>query len=175
MAQTWAVQGDNVNTSIIHLYSTTVTWVERYFSKQCDIMPTTGRNHISNNFTRREVFKAYKDDMLLDIVHFIQYRHFNRLWRSLFNNVVIPRKVRMGVCSVCANLRRMAKSGRTDVEIKNYRWHGSKENMFATFSKITKGYCRWMPCTNALSSLFVILANNQAFIFYNLSSYPQWS
>ena len=59
--------------------------------------------------------------MLLDIVPFIQYRHINRLWRLQFNNVVIPRKVRMGVCSVCVNLKSMAKSGRTDVEIKNYK------------------------------------------------------
>ena len=84
----------------------------------------------------------------------------------------------MGVCSICASLKSMAKSRRTDEEIKNYktllkecqesqalerskamhhrqkalqhpeqymcliRWHGSKENMFATFSKITKGYWR---------------------------------
>ena len=56
-----------------------VTWMERYFSKQCDIMPTTGRLHLSDNFTLHEVYQTYKDDMLLDNVHFIQYRHFNRL------------------------------------------------------------------------------------------------
>ena len=27
----------------------------------------------------------------------------------------------MGVCSVCASLKSMAKSGRTDEEIKNYK------------------------------------------------------
>ena len=84
-------------------------------------MPTTQRLHLSDNFTRHEVYQVYKDDMLLDNVHFIQYRHFNRLWRLMFNNVVIPGKLRMGVCSVCANLKSMAKSGRTDVEIKNYK------------------------------------------------------
>ena len=84
-------------------------------------MPTTGKLHLSDNFTHREVYQAYKDDMLLDIVPFIQYRHFNRLWRLHFNNVVIPRKVWMGVCSVCANLKSMTKSGSTDVEIKNYK------------------------------------------------------
>ena len=47
-----------------------VTWMERYFSKRCDIMPTTGRLHLSDNFTRGEVYQAYKDDMLLDIVRF---------------------------------------------------------------------------------------------------------
>ena len=62
-----------------------ITWMERYFSKKCDIMPTTGRLQLCENFTRHEVYQAYKDDMLLYNVHFIQYRHFNRLWRLQFN------------------------------------------------------------------------------------------
>ena len=59
--------------------------------------------------------------MLIECVPYIQYRHFNRLWRLRFNNVVIPHKVQMGVCSVCASLKSMAKSGITDEEIKNYK------------------------------------------------------
>ena len=58
--------------------------------------------------------------MLLEVVPYIQYRHFNRLWRIKFNNVVIPRKVRMGVCSICATLKSMAKGGISDEQIKNY-------------------------------------------------------
>ena len=58
-----------------------VTWMEIYFSKQCDIMPTTGRLHLSDNFTRREGYQEYKDDILLECVHYIQYRHLNPLWR----------------------------------------------------------------------------------------------
>ena len=84
-------------------------------------MPTTGKLHLSDNFTHREVYQAYKDDMLLDSIPYIQYRHFNRLWRLQFNNVVIPHKDRMSVCSICASLKSMAKSGRTDEEIKNYK------------------------------------------------------
>ena len=59
--------------------------------------------------------------MLLEGVPYIQYRHFNRLWRLQFNNVVIPRKVRMGVCSICATLKSMAKCRRSDEQIKNYK------------------------------------------------------
>ena len=50
-----------------------VTWIEIYFSKQCDIMPTTRRLHLTDNFRLHEVYQAYKDDMLLDSVHYIQY------------------------------------------------------------------------------------------------------
>ena len=44
-----------------------VRWMEIYFSKQCDVMPTTGRLHLSDNFTRCEVYQAYKDDILLEL------------------------------------------------------------------------------------------------------------
>ena len=36
-----------------------VTWMEKYLSKQCDIMPTTARLHLSDNFTRLEVYQLY--------------------------------------------------------------------------------------------------------------------
>ena len=81
-------------------------------------MPTSGRLHFFDNFNRHEVYQAYKDDMLLEIVPYVIYRHFNQLWRLQFKNVVIPRKVWMGVCSVCASLKSMAKSGRNYEEIK---------------------------------------------------------
>ena len=60
----------------------------------------------------------YKDDML-EGVTYIQYQHYNRLRRLQFNNVVIPRKVRMGFCSICASLKIMVKGGRSYEEIKN--------------------------------------------------------
>ena len=52
--------------------------------------------------------------MLLQCVPYVQYRHFNRLWKLQFNNVVIPQKVRMGVCLVCASLKSMANGGESD-------------------------------------------------------------
>ena len=51
--------------------------MEVYFSKQYDVMPTTGILHFSDNFTRWEVYQSYKDDMSLEGVPYIQYRHFN--------------------------------------------------------------------------------------------------
>ena len=59
--------------------------------------------------------------MLLQDVPYLNYRHFNRLWRLQFNNVIIPRKVRMGVSSVCASLKSFAKGGKSDDEIQNYK------------------------------------------------------
>ena len=70
-----------------------IKWMEIYFSKQCDVMLTTGRLHLFDNFSPHEVYQAYKDDMLSETVPYVQYRNFNRLWRLQFNNLVIPHKV----------------------------------------------------------------------------------
>ena len=98
-----------------------INWLHVYFSKHYNIMPTTGRFHLSDNFTQNEVYQEYKDGMLLQGVPYVHYRHFNRLWRFQFNNVIIPRKVRMGVRSVCASSKSMAKGGKSYEEIINYK------------------------------------------------------
>ena len=53
---------------------------------------------------------------------YIQYSQFTRLWKMMFENVVIPRKVRMGVCDVCANLKSMMKATFGDeAQKENYK------------------------------------------------------
>ena len=59
-----------------------------------DIMPTSGRLHLFDNFNLHEVYQAYKDvNMFLESVSYVIYHHFNQLWRLQFNNVVIPRNI----------------------------------------------------------------------------------
>ena len=48
-----------------------IHWMHIYFSRHCDIMPTTRRLHLSDNFTRHEVYQEYKDDMLLQGVPYV--------------------------------------------------------------------------------------------------------
>jgi hypothetical protein len=52
----------------------------------------------------------------------VHYNQFTRLWNAKFDNVVILRKVRMGVCVICANLKGMIKVIRTnDIDKDNCR------------------------------------------------------
>ena len=80
-----------------------VSWMKHYFQLHCEVMPTTGRLHLSDNFTRKEIFQVYKSDMEKTEDKSVRYSQFTRLWNTEFDNVIIPRKVRMGVCSICAN------------------------------------------------------------------------
>ena len=91
-----------------------ITWMQNYFRFHCEVMPTTGRLHLSDNYTRDELFQIYRDEMQSRGEKNIKYCQFTRLWKLHFDNVMIPRKVRMGVCSVCANLKSMIKAARGD-------------------------------------------------------------
>ena len=82
-----------------------VSWMENYFAMNAEVLPTSGKMHLMDNYTRYEVFTLYKEDILESNENFASYSHFSRLWKNFFNNVKIPKKVRMGVCSVCANLK----------------------------------------------------------------------
>ena len=93
-----------------------IVWMKSYFQLNCEVMPTTGRMHLSDNYTRREVYDVYRSDMVGSRNKSITYSQFTRLWRARFSNVIIPRKVRMGYCSICANLKSLAKGAKTSME-----------------------------------------------------------
>ena len=91
-------------------------WMKSYFKLNCEVMPTTGRMHLADNYTRREVYDVYRSDMVGSSNKSVTYSQFTRLWSSCFSNVIIPRKVRMGYCSICANLKSLAKGAKTSKE-----------------------------------------------------------
>ena len=93
-----------------------IGWMKNYFKLNCEVLPTTGRLHLSDNYTRREVYGVYRSDMLISSDRYVTYSQFTRLWSTQFTNVVIPRKVRMGYCSICANLKSMTKGAKTTKE-----------------------------------------------------------
>ena len=79
-----------------------ICWMKTYFKFNCEIMPTTNRLQLSDNYTRREVYHSYRLEMLNCREKYVTYSQFTRLWSSHFSNVIILRKVSMGYCSICA-------------------------------------------------------------------------
>ena len=98
-----------------------ICWMKNYFKLNCEVMPTTSTLHLSDNYTRREVYDAYRSDMLTTSDKYVTYSQFTRLWSTQFTNVVIPRRVCMGYCSICANLKRMAKGAKITKEKDIYK------------------------------------------------------
>ena len=90
-----------------------IGWMKIYFQFNCEVMPTTCRMHLSDNYTHREIYDFYRLEMVVSTNKFVTYSQFTRLWRAWFRNVIIPRKVRMGYCSICANLKSLAKGAKS--------------------------------------------------------------
>ena len=68
-----------------------IGWMKIYFQFNCEVMPTTGRMHLSDNYTRREVYDVYRSEMVVSSNKSVTYSQFTRLWRAWFRNVIIPR------------------------------------------------------------------------------------
>ena len=82
-----------------------ISWMENYFALNAEVLSTSWKMHLMDNYTWYEVFMLYKEDILESNEQFASYSHFSRLCKNFFNNVKIPKNVRMGVYSVCANLK----------------------------------------------------------------------
>ena len=89
------------------LANTSMSWMKGLFSTHGERMPNKDTIHIPNNFSRREIFSLYKyyAEVAKGVCNFLTYSYFTRIWKKKFNNVHIPKKTRMGVCSTCASLK----------------------------------------------------------------------
>ena len=56
-----------------------ISWMKNFFMLNCEVMPTTGRLHLSYNYTRQEVYDAYRSDMLTSSDKYVTYNQFTRL------------------------------------------------------------------------------------------------
>ena len=91
-----------------------IKWLQNYFWLHCEVMPTTGRLHLLDSYIREELFHFYKDELQSKGKRFIKYCQFTRLRKLKFDNVMIPRKVRMGVCALCTNVKSLIKATKND-------------------------------------------------------------
>jgi hypothetical protein len=62
---------------------------------------------ILDNFTRQTIYNLYKEyvEAIEENGKFVTYTYFTRAWKKYFNNVSIPKKMRMGFCNTCASLK----------------------------------------------------------------------
>ena len=110
-----------------------IGWMKNYFKLNCEVMPTSGRLHLSYNYTWREVYDAYRLDMLKSSDKYITYNQFTILWSTWFNNVVIPWGIVLFVQTSRAQLK-VPKQQRRRTSIKAYyrtiekhkHWRGKK-------------------------------------------------
>jgi hypothetical protein len=63
--------------------------------------------HIPDNFSKREIYNLYAGyvEGVKGNGNVVTYTYFTRVWKKQFNNVYIPNKSRMDICSICATLK----------------------------------------------------------------------
>ena len=68
-------------------------------------MPHRDTLHILHNFSRREIYNLYNEYVggAQENGIFITYSYFTRTWEKKFNNIRIPKKLRMVICNTCAS------------------------------------------------------------------------
>jgi hypothetical protein len=70
-------------------------------------MPDRDTIHIRNKFSRRKIYNLCKgyNEGVEGNGNIITYAYFTRIWKKQFNNVCIPKKSRMEICSICVILK----------------------------------------------------------------------
>ena len=88
-------------------------------------MPDRDTIHIPYNFSRREIYNLYKGyvEGVEGNGNFITYAYFKRIWKKQFNDVCIPKKSRMRICSICATLKSIRD-----------KYEGAERGMYLLFS-----------------------------------------
>ena len=68
-------------------------------------MPQRDTLHILYNFSRREIYNLYEEYVggAQENGIFITYSYFTKTWKKKFNNIYIPKKLRMGISYTCAS------------------------------------------------------------------------
>ena len=53
-----------------------IGWMKIYFQLNCEVMPTIGRMHLSNNYTRGELYDVYRSEMVDSSNKYVTYNQF---------------------------------------------------------------------------------------------------
>jgi hypothetical protein len=67
-----------------------VNWMKTYFRKHYEVMPTSGKFHLPDNYICDELYIIYKQEMEAQKERYVHYSYFTRLWNVKFDHVMIP-------------------------------------------------------------------------------------
>ena len=80
-------------------------WLDVFVGYNGKNLPNCKFTHSSDNFTKTEVYNLYVETLKERNMPILSLCSFLRVWRKHFPHVKIPKKTRMGVCQICAELK----------------------------------------------------------------------
>lgn len=91
-------------------------WLGNFITFNGEVLPNSNFTHLPDNFTKREVYSLYAESQKDSLNSTLSLPSFLRIWRQDFPHVKIPKKSRMGVCQICAELKAKRDTAKTTEE-----------------------------------------------------------
>lgn len=88
-------------------------WMEVFVTYNGESIPNCKFTHLPDNFTKTKVFSLYVETLKERNMPIFLLCSFLRVWRKHFSHVKIPKKTRMGVCQICAELKEKRDTAKT--------------------------------------------------------------
>ena len=80
-------------------------WLGNFITFNGEVLPNSNFTHLPDNFTKREVYNLYVESQKDSLNSTLSLPSFLLIWHQDFHHVKIPKKSRMGVCQICAELK----------------------------------------------------------------------
>ncbi|KAL3685398.1 hypothetical protein R1sor_003420 [Riccia sorocarpa] len=90
-------------------------WLDSFFLSHCERQPVDGKYHLSNNFTKKEVYDHYRTDMV-QVRECLQYSSFKHYWVKFYPLVTIPTTNKFSVCDFCELYKSKCDKGVINIE-----------------------------------------------------------
>jgi hypothetical protein len=88
-------------------YYTLIDWLNDFFSRNVESLPNKDIYHLPDNWSKTEVFDAFKNETELRQEQEVTYSWFCRVWKSQFSRVRIPKRSRFSTCAPCTKFKAM--------------------------------------------------------------------
>jgi hypothetical protein len=75
-----------------------VQWMNTFLSINVESLPNKDIFHLPHNWTKKEVYNLFIDNLLLREEATISYKYFCKLWKQEFSRVRIPKRSRFSTC-----------------------------------------------------------------------------
>ena len=96
-------------------------WLNDFFSTNVESLPDKNIFHLPDNWTKLEVFEAFKSEATLRESEGLTYSWFCRIWKVSFPRVRIPKRSRFSTCTSCTEFKALRAKATLE----------SKKSMFA--------------------------------------------
>ena len=96
-----------------------VQWLKEFFATSVESLPNKDIFHLPDNWTKLEVFEAFKKEAVSREETSLTYSWFCRIWAKEFPRVRIPKRSRFSTCAPCSEFKALRDKATLEAERGN--------------------------------------------------------